>query len=390
MFGIKKYEDFGGTLELPKVVEIEPFGSCNLRCTMCHVSYAPPGPKPTIKFEAVERLKSLAGKYVVFGSNFEPTAHPRFADMISMFVDYGFKMDIVTNGTLLTDPIIETMARGDFNKITFSFDGMRKKTYEEIRRNANYEDALERITKLRKAFWDKDTSFAVNFVLMRMNVDEIIEAIDFWEDLRIDMLGLIFMVVRDDNDYLRSQSLHHILDEVHQKLDEAAEYVINSEKRICISSPPFTTTELRKRYPKNFPAGNVVKSMHTGKKNLPKLSKNGLQTGKFPGMPFEGCKSAFTFARILPSGQVRLCDQATIGDINTHDFQDIWYGKEATAFRKKLLSSPDTCQACNYYLLCLNQQNLNTKDPKNHLSKNLRDQTAKNEDARKNLLTPKH
>ncbi|MGP0630181.1 radical SAM/SPASM domain-containing protein [Nitrospina sp. 32_T5] len=372
MKNLTKYEDFGGTLDLPKVVEIEPFGSCNLRCTMCHVSYAPPGPKPQINFEAVEKLKSLAGKYVVFGSNFEPTAHPRFADMISMFVDYGFKMDIVTNGTLLTDPIIETMTKGDFNKITFSFDGIKKETYEKIRRNANFEDALEKITKLRKAFWEKDTSFAVNYVIMQSNLDEIREAIDFWEDLRIDMLGLIFMVIRDDNEYLRNQSLHPILEKVHQTLDDAAEYLINSDKKICISSPPFTTTQLREKYPLNFPTGNVVKSMHSGKKNFPKLSKNGLQTGKFPGMPFEACKSAFTFARILPSGQVRLCDQANIGDINNQDFKDIWFGPEATAFRKRLLSSADTCLECNYYLLCLNQQNLNTKDPKTHLSKNLR------------------
>ena len=377
---LKKYEDFGGMLELPKVIEIEPFESCNLRCRMCHVSYAPPGPKPQINFEALKKLESISGKYVVFGSNFEPTAHPRFADMISLFVDYGFNMDLVTNGTLLTDKIIETMANGTFNKITFSFDGMRKKTYEEIRRNANFEKTLEIIKKTRQAFLDKgkDTSFSINYVLMRSNLEELIEAIDFWGENQFDMLGFIFMVMRDENEYLKSQNLHPILDYVNQKLDEAAEYLINGYKKIYISSPRYSNTPLRKKYPRGFPsAGGLVRSRSRVKRNMPKLNKNGFQLGEFPGMPFKACQSAFTFARILPDGNVRLCDQFVAGNINEESFQDIWFGEKATNWRSKLLMDSSACESCNYFLQCLNQHKLNTKDSRNLLSSNLREEARK-------------
>ncbi|MHC4743255.1 MAG: radical SAM protein, partial [Planctomycetota bacterium] len=194
--GRQKHFDFDGNLKLPVVVEIEPTNYCNLRCRMCHVSHQSPDEKHHIKLESLQELSSLRNTLVVLGSNYEPMMHPNFAEMISTLNGFGVRLDIITNGTLLNDKNIETIANANFSRIGFSFDGIRKETYEHIRQNANFGRTIENILKLRRAFEGRDTPFTVNNVLMRCNINELIEAIDFWDSAGFHRVNFPFMVSR--------------------------------------------------------------------------------------------------------------------------------------------------------------------------------------------------
>ncbi len=69
----------------------------------------------------------------------------------------------------------------------------------------------------------------------------------------------------------------------------------------------------------------------------------------------------------MPDRNVQLCHKHIIGNITTENFEDIWFGKEAYSFRKKIMSKTDICRSCNYWLLCINQPRLNTNNPNSHL-----------------------
>jgi radical SAM protein with 4Fe4S-binding SPASM domain len=367
----KKFFDIDGELKLPTVIEIEPTNYCNLRCRMCHVSYQAKGERHHIELEALRRFRSLTDTLVVLGSNFEPMMHPSFSEMLSMFRDFGFRLDIITNGTLLNDEIIDMMTKCNFNKIGFSFDGIRKETYESIRRNAHYERTIENILKLRKAFEGRETHFTVNNVIMRCNIDELIETIDFWDTHNFDRLGLIFMVSRADNEWVSQQSLYPIRDYAYKKLDEAARHVIENKKTIVVGCPHYSKSPLREVYLNNF-EGGIVYSDKSVRGRRPKMDKSSLQRGSFCRMQFKGCRSAFVFARILANGDVQLCHKAIIGNIHTETFDEIWFGEKADAFRQTLIRTTEICENCMYWLFCLNQSKLDTNEIGSYLGEKLR------------------
>jgi MoaA/NifB/PqqE/SkfB family radical SAM enzyme len=87
--------------ELPKLIEIEPTLTCNLRCTMCHVSYEATESRPVFPAELTDRLAGLAGVDILLGSNYEPTMNKGFPQIVRSLTRHGLRIELITNGTLL-------------------------------------------------------------------------------------------------------------------------------------------------------------------------------------------------------------------------------------------------------------------------------------------------
>src|SRR5947209_8334901 len=80
---------------LPEVIEIEPIHTCNLRCIMCHVSFEKVS-KRRIAPSFVDRLGGLKGKWARVGSNYEPVAHPQFAEIVEGLTRQGMKIELTS------------------------------------------------------------------------------------------------------------------------------------------------------------------------------------------------------------------------------------------------------------------------------------------------------
>jgi radical SAM protein with 4Fe4S-binding SPASM domain len=77
----------------------------------------------------------------------ESLLHPRLVDAI----DYAKKRNIYTrlhtNGSLLTEDISRKLVDCGLDRLSFSFDGYEKKTYEKIRKNADFDKTIENIVR---------------------------------------------------------------------------------------------------------------------------------------------------------------------------------------------------------------------------------------------------
>jgi len=334
----------------PEIIEIEPTFACNLRCIQCHVSYQKL-PNTMIDFKFVKHLKGLKGKWVVLGSNYEPMVHPKFRDIVVALSGLGLKIDLLTNGTLFTEAMSNQLADCNLSNITISFDGIRKKTYESIRRKANYERTIERILYFKNRVTNEKTYFAVNNTLMRRNIDEVVESVDFWEKQGFDHIGFIIMALRDLNEAIKQESLENMMDYIYERLEEAAKRVIENNYRITLSGAGLKDlSELKAIYPANF-VGGCVKS-NNPQARTPFNPGEFVQNGYYPGMPVQ-CRSPFKSARILYNGNVELCYQFPIGNIYDNDLLDIWYGEKAQRVREYLMRNSKVCHACEYYNLCI-------------------------------------
>ena len=186
---------------------------------------------------------------------------------------------------------------------------------------------------------------------MKRNIDELIEAVDFWEKQEFNHMGLILMEIRNLNEILKMESLENVMDDVCKKFEEAALHIIRNNYKISVSGAVFRQlSELRAKYPHNF-VGSCVKS-NNPQAQTPFNPKEFIQNGFYPDMPVK-CRSPFKFARILYDGNVDLCYQFPVGNIYENDFLDIWYGEKAQGVRKQLMRNPNVCYACDYYRACI-------------------------------------
>jgi len=216
---LRKRHDEGGNLPPPELIEIEPTLGCNLRCVMCHVSYMD-GKVKSLDLGTLERISFLEGRHVIIGSVFEPTIHPRFNDLIDRLNRNRNRIELITNGTRISKLDAPALYDSDLAIVTFSFDGIRKDTYESIRRNADYDRTLKNILYFRERFRERPTYFALNSTMMRKNLGETWETVDFWDRHGFDVARLIFMVVRDSNAELIRESLYPVRDAAFAVLDQ--------------------------------------------------------------------------------------------------------------------------------------------------------------------------
>ena len=87
-------------------VYIEPTNACNLECRTCirNVWDEPIGQMSSKTFDRIiEGLESFSPKPTVFFGGFgEPLSHPSIVDMVARVKALGTTVELITNGTLLT------------------------------------------------------------------------------------------------------------------------------------------------------------------------------------------------------------------------------------------------------------------------------------------------
>lgn len=362
------YDDWNGQLGLPNLIEIEPTETCNLRCKMCHVSYMPQISRPALDHTLVKKLSGLRGAHVILGSAFEPTMNRGFAHIVRTLTDIGCRIELISNGVLMKDEVKAALVDSDLFLMTFSFDGIRKESYENIRRNAHHEEVLNNIVEFREAFKGRNTYFSINSTVLRSNMHETGEAVRFWDSHDFDSIGFIYMVLRDLNEDLVRESTYPVRDEYCRIMDEVGEEVIQAKRRIVMSSAHFVESPLREKYPKNFHGSQII-SDHPGARRTTNY-RHVYQLGEFPGMSFP-CKSPFAFARIMPNADVQLCYRFTVGNLNDESFEDIWFGERANEVRRKVMQDSKTCETCDYYRFCLKAAYVGVNNPANYLMQSL-------------------
>lgn len=143
--------------DYPLHVDIELASICNLKCPMCYTISAEFKTKVNAKlmdFELFTRIvdECAAGGVYSIRLSFrgESFLHKRILDCVRYAKQKGIKeVSTLTNGLRLDEQMFEEMMNAGIDWITISFDGLGE-TYEQIRRPAKYERAIEKIANYAK------------------------------------------------------------------------------------------------------------------------------------------------------------------------------------------------------------------------------------------------
>ena len=329
-------------------------------------------PAAYLDLDRVSDFSFLRGSTIALGAVFEPCIHPQINRLIDILNRNECKILLVTNGHNLHRKTIPALFDSDLEMVTFSFDGLTERTYEHIRVGGNYLRTLDNIEKFRSAFSDAKTLFAINFTIMRYNLDEVSSAPAFWEERDFHIIRYIAMVVREDDEFLRDNSLWDVRHDYFHALDQAAEYVVDNRARISLTSPYFQSQQSLARWGGRI-QGGVLSSDHPGVR-MPrdKDHPREFQYGPDFGMHFP-CKSPFVSARVLWDGTVMLCHNQVIGNLYERSFEEVWNGKLATQLREKVKNSDALCSQCDYFRLCINSHFIDLDKQENYYSQTMLD-----------------
>ena len=155
----------------PDLIEIEPTLGCNLRCVICHVSYMDEKVK-SLDLNALGTISFVQGRHVIVGSSFEPTIHPKFNQLIELLNRNRNRIELITNGTRISKLDVPAIYDSNLSVVTFSFDGIRRATFEQIRRNTNYEKTMHNILYM----WDGSVQLCQQFIvgnLLKRSLEDI-------------------------------------------------------------------------------------------------------------------------------------------------------------------------------------------------------------------------
>ena len=174
------------TTQLAKIY-IEVTNLCNLDCITCmrNVWGEPPGKMSDETFERIfETVKGMSPlPTVFFGGYGEPLIHHRLVEWVTRFKALGARVELITNGLLLTEKRSLQFIRAGLDMLWVSLDGSSPESYADVRLGSSLPQVLENLNTLRKIRYkatDIDNTkpnLGIAFVAMKDNIADLPEVL---------------------------------------------------------------------------------------------------------------------------------------------------------------------------------------------------------------------
>jgi MoaA/NifB/PqqE/SkfB family radical SAM enzyme len=325
---------------LPRFVQIEPVGQCNLRCRMCPVQFRPDGKSGPPAFMAFDTFRALLDQFEGVNELHlqglgEPLLHPRFFDMVSLAAQRGIKVSTNTNMTVMTDDQARRCVGSGLDVLHVSIDAAASAPYEALRVGARLPLVLRnlrRVLAVRSGTGNANPRVVLVAVLMRSTLDGLPALVRLAAGLGVDGMSVQQLCHDFSEDSLppRYWPMRAFIDgELLAEADREHAEALFAQAR-----------ELAER------AGLALR--------LPRLSPR--RHG--PGVPgHERCDWPWRGAYVSYDGKAMPCcmvatpDRAQLGDMAASGVATVWTGQAYRSFRERLASSkpPAVCAGCAIY-----------------------------------------
>jgi MoaA/NifB/PqqE/SkfB family radical SAM enzyme len=172
-------------------IYIEPTVACNLDCITCFRNdwEQPIGRMSEETFASIiQGLKKLDPiPSVYFGGIGEPLFHPKTIDWIAEAKALGVKVELITNGTTLTEKKSREIINAGLDVLWVSIDGASEETYGDVRMGSEYPKIvqnLRRFAKMRKPNHFPEPEIGIAFVAMKRNIDDLPKVIKLGKSVK--------------------------------------------------------------------------------------------------------------------------------------------------------------------------------------------------------------
>jgi MoaA/NifB/PqqE/SkfB family radical SAM enzyme len=319
---------------LPRFVQIEPVGQCNLACRMCPVVMrGDGGPGKPPAFMPLETFRSLVDQFdgveeLHLQGLGEPFLHPRFFDMIAYAAARGLEVSTNTNLTALSERRAEQCVKSGLARLHVSLDAADAAAYEYIRVGSRYDRVVRNLKMLvdaKQRLGSPTPEIRLVAVLMRRNLDQLPGLVRFAHEHGIAALSV--------------QHLAHDFteDTLPAKYASMREFV--DDQTLATEDPA------------------LVETVFTATRELAVALGVDLRLPRIQGGKKRGCDWPWRGAYVAYSGEAMPCcmvatpDRVNFGNMAREGVAPVWDNAAYSAFRDKLASDspPDICRGCAVY-----------------------------------------
>ncbi len=306
-------------------VYMDQNNKCNLRCVMCgfsdpRVKNIPKYDMPLWLFKKIAREVFPHTKYLALSCLTEPLMTKDFPQRLEILRRYPVPFtEIVTNATLLTEPIISRMIEVPVTRLAISLDGARAETYEKIRVGSSFEKVIGNIRKLNrmKEIGGKEfPHLRLCHVLSEINIDEFREFLELAVSLHARAVD-----VRTAIPFRNAAYRSPMEDIFFRRIGEARELLSEWADRTGI---------------------NVVGHLRDRAEKIDLLDEKGNRIT---------CPCPWNILAIHANGDVLPCmtwTRPALGNMASQSFEEIWRGAALSSLRREFeeLKPGADCQNC--------------------------------------------
>jgi MoaA/NifB/PqqE/SkfB family radical SAM enzyme len=304
----------------PRSIQIECTTRCNLKCTICEISYWTEN-GGDLNSENLRKMIDHLPKLrrVDFTGVGEALMNRRFFDAIGVLKSRGLYVTLNDNFTLINEKVARRIVELGIDQIFLSLDGATKTTYEEIRAGANFDKVIanaRRLIQIKRDMRKKQPEVKINTVVCSTNYRELPAIIELAHEIGIGMVQLVNVITFESTRELQTATLQ---DEVGEKIQEARDRA--KELGILVKVELFDKLPVQQC---NFP----------WKRNF---------------VTYDGYVHPCCYT--TQNGDRKSHNSRSLGNLVDRSFDELWNGELYSAFRKKMALGilPYQCQHCPKY-----------------------------------------
>lgn len=337
-------------------IYVEPTNICNLDCRTCMrhgwteaLGRMDPGTFQRI-LEAVEELDPRPE--IFFGGFGEPLSHPDILSMVARAKQVAPRVELITNGILLTPEISQAFIRIGLDRLWVSVDGATPESYTDVRLGAELPRVLENLETLRNLKYQAGSAdprkgmglarprLGIAFVAMKRNLADLPKVIDLGRRLGADT-------------YSFSNVLAHtpaMLEEALYK-DVPTGFEVATEWAPQLSFPRMELNDLTEGVVvEALKKGGSIRIAHQDMKlgtNRCPFAEKGSTSVRWDGS-VSPCLALLHDHENLLGARKRKSFAHSMGNVNQRGLVDIWRSPDYLALRERILAFDFSfCTACN-------------------------------------------
>ncbi len=313
----------------PYFIQVEVTTICNFRCAMCwlgllHLDEVKEKFDGRMKHMTFEEFKKIFRdikftENVLLQGTGEPFLNPEIFEMIRYLRERNFPhVWIISNGSKITREVSREIIRSRVGEVSVSLDGAKAKTYEEIRKGANFQQVYDNLAGLideKRSRGVEYPKLALIFVALKTNITELPAFIEMAHELGVDRVDI------------KEFSMPH-----------------PTLTHLCLESDD--RKYMIEAYEKSKELGVRAVFYHS---LMPEIMPPTRQKCYWP----------WTSMCVTIDGHVTPCwynlfpEDSSMGNLFEEDFQSIWNGPKYQEFRSRLSTGiphkPEICQMCPGY-----------------------------------------
>lgn len=170
-------------------VEIWPNNYCNQKCSFCNSDLFKLKGSEALPFDVLARLindlADLGNTSVRFSGGGEPHIYERMAEIIELIAKRGMKSFFITNGSTLSEELIDSLA-GYSSLVRFSFNGGNREDYQAAHGRDHFHQTIENMKKIagRRKEKGRESSLILGatFILTPQNYMRVSDAVKIVKD----------------------------------------------------------------------------------------------------------------------------------------------------------------------------------------------------------------